>query len=281
MRLSCPHCKTLLSVPDDQAGKQTSCPQCRKLMQIPSPPAAAARPRRAGETMTNSMGMTFAWIPPGPFLMGSPEDEPGRKKNERQHHVTLTRGFWMGAHPVTQAQWQTVMGANPSRFQGPTLPVETVGWKDCRTFCEKLEMLDRKPYRMPTEAEWEYACRAGTTTPYFFGTLDPGGPDTLSVYAWYGRGPDKKTHPVGEKKPNPWGLYDTYGNVWEWVADGYGKYPKEPVVDPQGSGAGEYRIVRGGGYSDPAGECRSAARMDFTPNRRIDYIGVRVCYHLD
>ena len=171
--------------------------------------------------------------------MGSPANEPERSDDETQHRVTLTKGFYLGVHQVTQAQWQAVMGNNPSHFKGDSnLPVENVSWDDCVAFCEALGKKDGKTYRLPTEAEWEYACRAGTTTPFHFG-------DTISVNQanydgnyTYGNGKKgvyrQKTTPVGSFPANAWGLFDMHGNVWEWCADWYGPYPEEELKDPQG-----------------------------------------------
>jgi formylglycine-generating enzyme required for sulfatase activity len=167
------------------------------------------------KNFTNSLGMKFVWIPPGSFAMGSPKEEKNRKANETQHKVTLTKGYYMGVYTVTKEEWKAVMGDTPSPDKGKkNLPVETVSWLDCQDFIKSLQEKDKKPYRLPTEAEWEYACRAGTTTPFYFG-------DTISTkQATFGKG--KKgysplnTTPVRSFPANAWGLYDMHGNVWQW-----------------------------------------------------------------
>ena len=154
------------------------------------------------QEMTNSIGMKFTWIPPGSFTMGSPPNEKERNPDETQHRVALTKGFWMGVYLVTQAQWQAVMKNNPSYFKGEDRPVESISWEDCQEYCRKLSAQEHKTYRLPTEAEWEYACRAGTTTAYCFGDED----DRLGDYAWFRGNSGSQTHPVGQKKPNAWGF---------------------------------------------------------------------------
>ena len=256
----------------------------------PPPPPPPVKPqRKAGDVYTNSLGMKFAWIPPGTFLMGSPANEPEREgydgADESQHGVTLTKGFHLGVHQVTQAQWQAVMGGNPSHFKGDNLPVENVSWEDCVAFCAALGKKDGKSYRLPTEAEWEYACRAGTTTPFHFG-------DTISVNQanydgnyTYGNGKKgvyrQKTTPVGSFPANAWGLYDVHGNVWEWCADWFGPYPEGELKDPQGFIGGDRRVCRGGSWSDIPGFCRSAYRSGSAPACRDDVLGLRVCLLLD
>ncbi len=225
--------------------------------------------RKAGELYTNSLGMKFAWIPPGTFLMGSPPNEPQREDDETQHKVTLTKGFWIGVHQVTQAQWQAVMGANPSHFKGESnLPVENVSWDDCVAFCEALGKKDGKPYRLPTEAEWEYACRAGTTTPFHFGATISVNQANYDGNYIYGNGKKgvyrQKTTPVGSFPANVWGLFDMHGNVWEWCADWYGPYPEEELKDPQVFVGGDRRVCRGGSWNDYP---RSAARRTAAGSR--------------
>jgi uncharacterized protein (TIGR03067 family) len=230
----------------------------------------------------NSVGMKFVWLRPGTFVMGSNEKEEGRSQDEVPHKVTLTKGFFMGLHPVTQEQWQAIMGNNPSFFTGDkNLPVEQVSWLDCQEFLKKLQDKDKKPYRLPTEAEWEYACRAGTQTPFHTGesiSSDQANYNADIVYAKGKKGVMRAvTTPVGTFPPNAWGLFDMHGNVWEWCQDWYDAYPKD-VTDPQGPATGEARVVRGGArYSAPA-YCRSAYRQVFLPNYRASYIGVRVCF---
>ena len=242
--------------------------------------------RKPGEIITNTLGMKFAWIPPGTFMMGSPTNEASRQDNETPHKVTLTRCFYLGVHLVTQEQWQAVMGNNPSHFKGEkNLPVEQVSWDDCQKFIEKLRAKDKKPYRLPTEAEWEYACRAGTTTPFHFGkTISTDQANYDGTYT-YGNGKKgkyrEKPTPVGSFASNAFGLYDMHGNVWEWCEDWFGPYRKNDVVDRQVVNTGGYRVLRGGSWYFTPQDCRSACRDGDEPGSRNDYCGLRVCFCLD
>jgi len=211
----------------------------------------------------------MVFIQPGTFTMGSPANEVDRGPDEGpQTAVTLSRGFWMGKCEVTQREYQAVVGSNPSHFSGDlSRPVETVSWQDATNYCGLLTQRDRAAglipmdfeYRLPTEAEWEYACRAGTTTRYSHGE-DPGYTE-LNSYAWFGDNSGGTTHPVGQKLPNRWGLYDMHGNVLEWCQDWYGDYCGGSTIDPQGAVAGSYRVLRGGNWvGGGAGGCRSANR---------------------
>jgi hypothetical protein len=183
----------------------------------------------------------FVLIPAGTFMMGSPEDEPGRKDHETLHQVTISKPFYLQTTPVTQGQWKQVMGNNPSHYRGDdNLPVEGVSWNNVQEFILKLNKMEgTDKYRLPTEAQWEYACRAGSTTAYCFGD-DRG---RLGEYAWIA---DYKTHPVGQKKPNEWGLYDMHGNIRELVQDEAAYYPAGHVTDPEGPSLGFRRVLRGG-----------------------------------
>jgi formylglycine-generating enzyme required for sulfatase activity len=197
--------------------------------------------------------------------MGSNE----RDDEKPVHRVKITKGFWMGKYEVTQEQWEAVMGTNLSRFKGAQNPVESVSWNEVVEFCRKTGT------RLPTEAEWEYACRAGTTTKYSSGDSD----SDLDGVAWYSGNSGNTTHPVGQKQPNAWGLYDMYGNVWEWCADWYAGsyYQNSTGNDPTGPPSGSVRVLRGGSwFSDPGG-CRSAGRVWIYPGSRFSYIGFRVC----
>ena len=236
------------------------------------------------EKFTNSIGMEFASIPAGKFLMGSPHTEKGRQEGETQHEVTLTQGFRMGVHEVTQAQYEQVMGKNPSSFKGATLPVEMVNYDDALAFCKKLSDLPAekaagRKYRLPTEAEWEYCCRAGTSTPFHFGNELNGTQancDGTSPYGTTQIGANvRKTTPVGSYDANAWGLYDMHGNVSEWCRDRYGDYPDGPVTDPSGQ-AGSYCVYRGGCWDDGAVLCRSAYRFRLVPSNRNDWSGFRL-----
>ena len=227
------------------------------------------------------------WIRPGSFLMGSPEGEEGRWSDEGpQHQVRITRGFWLGDTPVTQAMWEAVMGENPSEFKGdPQRPVETVSWEDCQRFREALDVhVPGLGARLPTEAEWEYACRARTTTARYSGVLEVNGePASLDDIAWYWENSGKETHPVGQKLANAWGLHDTLGNVWEWcmdcadVTDGeLGGYASEPQQDPSGPATGVGRVSRGGAWNNDAGHVRAAYRIAYPPGARNDDLGLRL-----
>jgi formylglycine-generating enzyme required for sulfatase activity len=216
--------------------------------------------------------MEFALIQPGEFMMGS---DKGNDDEKPMHEVRLSKPFYLGKYEVTQGQWQAVMGNNPSRFKGdPNLPVEQVSWEDVQAFIRKLNAIDGgTTYRLPTEAEWEYAARAGTTTAYSFGDDPP----LLGEYAWYSGNAKGKTHPVGQKKSNAWGLHDMHGNVWEWVQDWYSKpYPSGTVTDPQGPASGSIRVYRGGSWITHARYCRVSYRDDQSPGGRVVHLGFRL-----
>ena len=238
-------------------------------------------PHSGGSTRTNSLGMTFVAIAPGTFMMGSPENEPGRDDDETHHEVTLTQGYYMQTTPVTQGQWTAIMGGNPSSFSdcGDDCPVDTVTWYDVKNFIEALNAISVETYRLPTEAEWEYAARAGSTTAFAGGGImeTGGGYDpVLHRMGWYKFNSQYRTHPVAQKAPNAWGLYDMHGHVWEWVADGYGPYPASPAVDPKGASSGWTRVIRGGGLHNDARLCRSANRHYYPPDRRYYSFGFRL-----
>ncbi len=237
---------------------------------------------------TNSIGMKFVWIPPGSFVMGSPKEEKQRNDSETQHKVTLTKGFYMGVYLVTQEQWQEVMGKNPSQFTGEkNLPVESVSWSECQAFIKKLQEKDpdKKAYRLPTESEWEYACRAGTTTPFHFGdtlSTDQANFDGNFAYAAGKTGIRRgKTTPVGTFPANAWGLHDMHGNLWQWCQDLYGDYPKTDVTDPQGPVKSDTRVIRGGTWYTGPSLCRSARRDGMSANGRDKYYGFRLCLGID
>jgi formylglycine-generating enzyme required for sulfatase activity len=208
----------------------------------------------------------MVWIAPGTFTMGNTK-------------VTISRGFGISKYEVTQAQYKEVKGSNPSKFKGDNNPVEMVRWHDAVAYCAKLtekeKAAGRLPvgyeYRLPTEAEWEYACRAGTTTVFSFGDDE----SQLGEYAWYGSNSGHTTHSAGEKKPNGWGLYDVYGNVYEWCQDWFGDYPGGSVTDPRGPATGSYRVVRGGSWISSARSCRSGYRDDGRPGGRLGSVGFR------
>jgi uncharacterized repeat protein (TIGR02543 family) len=228
----------------------------------------------------------------GTFMMGSPSDEPGRFSNETQHEVTISKAFYMGKYEVTQAEWKAVMGTNPSTFQGDNLPVESVSWNDEIEYCNKLSLLEgRTPcytgsgynvqcnfsangYRLPTEAEWEWAAKGGgkdASVYIYSGSNEP------AAVAWYADNSNGSTHPIKTKKPNSLGLYDMSGNVGECCWDRYGEYPTSVQTDPLGAASGSYRVVRGGDWYNSATGVRSAFRFDCTPSLRYSNMGFRVC----
>jgi formylglycine-generating enzyme required for sulfatase activity len=232
------------------------------------------------ENIINSIGMEFVLIPAGEFDMGSPSDEEGRYDDEGPvHRVMISNPFYLGAYEVTQKQWREIMENNPSAFKDNKLPVECVSWYDVQEFINKLnekEMTTK--YRLPSEAEWEYAARAGTTTRYFFGDSE----SKLGVYAWYYENSGDTTHPVGEKKPNPWGLYDIHGNVYEWVQDKWhNNYDGAPADGSPWENGNEdkddtNRVIRGSGYCQYTAYCRSAYRNNEKPVLQFNNIGFRL-----
>jgi formylglycine-generating enzyme required for sulfatase activity len=188
------------------------------------------------------------------------------------HEVTLTQPFYTGKFEVTQEQYEQIMGTNPSCFKGRDLPVEQVSWDEAQGFCKKASGKTGTVVRLPTDAEWGYACRAGTKTTYHAGDAEA----DLDRAGWYGNNSKSRTHPVGQKVPNAWGVYDTHGNVWEWCADWYEAYKAEAAVDPQGPAQGQSRVLRGGSWSNTPRGCRSALRFRHYPDRRNFAFGFRV-----
>jgi len=264
-------------------------------------PVLAARQRDrmlSQPPIENSIGIRLKFLPAGTFTMG----QAGGDTDETPHEVTLTKPFYMGVYEVTNAQWKRVMGSEPSNWKDDDRPVEQVSWDDANEFCRRLSALPEEKragrvYRLPTEAEWEYACRAGTTTKWSFGDDE----SRLGDYAWFGNNSGKaivdavrwweesqdtyadrllgngcENHRVGQKQPNAWGLFDMHGNVWEWCSDWYGDYAKGVVTDPQGPSGGSSRVFRGGCWDSSAGGCRSANRARFVPSRRDDRLGFRL-----
>jgi len=223
------------------------------------------------ERYVNSLRMEFVWIPAGEFLMGSTD---GEARERPVHRVRISRPFYLGKYAVTQGEWEAIMGSNPSRFRDdPRLPVEQASWEDAQEFIQKLNAQEKgTQYRLPTEAEWEYATRAGATTAYSFGD----DVSQLRAYAWYDDNSGNRTHPVGQLQPNTRGLYDMHGNVWEWVQDWYGAYAAETAVDPQGPTSGSYRVHRGGSWFNDAGNSRSAYRGGGRPGACSRFLGLRL-----
>ena len=219
--------------------------------------------------------MEMIYCAPGSFMMGSPKKEKNRKNGEILHKVTLTKGFWLGKYPVTQRQWECVMqGSITPRFSGSNKPKNLISWEDCQKFIAKINSKSDLAARFPTEAEWEYACRAGSRGAY-------SGTGNLDDMGWYTDNRGKvKLHPVGKKLPNDWGFYDMHGNVCEWCEDWHGSYSAEEVTDPKGlspEGRLKRRVVRGGAYYKSAGACRSASRSRYQPDSSLPSIGFRLC----
>jgi len=249
-----------------------------------------------------SLEMKFVHIQPGTFTMGGT-----RQKDNPIRRVTITKGFRMASTPVTQAQWQAIMGTNPSYFQGEDRPVEKVSWSECQEFCRKISERMGRAMRLPTEAEWEYACRAGTLTDYWNGN----GVESLKLVGWFNGTSEKdslrnekeanrfdkkpyehecsrqcwalnhETRPVAKLPANAWGIHDVHGNVWEWCNDWYGPLPADPQIDPTGALGGECRVLRGGSFGSEAEGCFSACRGYVRPDSRGMTIGLRVCYNKD
>jgi formylglycine-generating enzyme required for sulfatase activity len=253
------------------------------------------RPRWASRVDTDQYGLwadlavggvtqRLRWIKPGNFVMGSPPDETDRQANEAQHTVQLTRGFWLGDSECTQGLWQAVMGANPSKWSDASRPVEQVSWDDCQSFMTKLNVQARGlGARLPTEAEWEYACRAGTTTAFAFGA-----DITATQVNFDGNYPllsgaaksvfRQQTVSVKQFPANTWGLHDMHGNVWEWCSDWYTEsLPLGVVSDPIGPASGSNRVFRGGSWLSYARYCRSAGRIRDEPGFRYYFLGFRLC----
>jgi formylglycine-generating enzyme required for sulfatase activity len=249
--------------------------------------AAAKNVVSQASVFTNSIGMNFVLIPAGNFVMGSPSNEWKRDADETEHEVTLSKPFYLQATEVTQAQWKRVMASNPSYFKncGEDCPVETVSWNDAQDFIKKLNQLERTTkYRLPTEAEWEYACRAGEITAFNTGTCI-----TTELANYDGRYPPRycpkgqyrlSTVKVAGFRPNSWGLYDMHGNVWEWCQDWYADYSTSQVTDPIGPASGEYRVLRGGSWGFGARAARSADRAGKSPSYLSTFIGFRVARDL-
>jgi formylglycine-generating enzyme required for sulfatase activity len=271
---------------------------CLEFLQLPASPylwadkSAPATGKRFYRAVAFAAPTNLVFIPPGTFRMGSPTNEMDRYDWEGpQTAVTISRGFWMGKYEVTQGEYLAVMGSNPSYFStnngyadGLSRPVEQVSWFDATTYCDSFTQRERAAgrtatnslYRLPTEAEWEYACRGWTSTRFSYG--DDPGHTNLTNYAWYGDNSGGTTHPVGQKLPNPWGLYDMHGNVEEWCQDWFDTYPGGIALDPQGPAAGSSRVIRGGCWDCNARFCRSALRYDIdnNPDNRIIILGFRV-----
>jgi formylglycine-generating enzyme len=242
-----------------------------------TPPAKTDSSAEGKAFAIADLSMHMLWVKPGNFWDGSPPSEKDRSDDETRHTVTLTQGFYLGKHEVTQSQWERVMGSNPSRFKGANRPVETVSWDEVTFFCKKLTELERRAgrlpagmaYQLPTEAQWEYACRAGTKTAFSFG-------DSLTSVQANIRGGPGATTDVGKYPANAWGFHDMHGNAFEWCEDVLGKYPTGAVSDPVGPAGGLFRVGRGGSWLSSADNARSAYRGRYGPASGISYLGFRL-----
>lgn len=289
-RFVCPACNARFKLPKKMAGDSLHCPKCGQLSRVgdsqdAEPPAESSNVR----VISNSIGMQLALIPAGEFLMGSPKTERDRSRHEGpQHLVQINKAFYMGVCEVTQDEYEPIMGTNPSDFKGDgRLPVEMVSWEDAVDFCRKLSTIPAehqadRAYRLPTEAEWEYACRAGTTTPFHFGNSLSSRQANFGGTHPYGDGESgpflKRPTEVGWYAQNAFGLYDMHGNLFEWCADWFSKdyYAGSPTVDPQGPSDGSSRVLRGGCWFNPGRNCRAASRHSNPPANRSRVHGFRV-----
>ena len=283
-----------IAAPAQNAPPETDAPP-----EVPAPVPPSDRQveeaRRAAVDATieialgHGVTMSLNFIPAGEFMMGSPIDEEGRQEEEDpQHRVRITQPFYMAVHQVTQAQYQEIMGTNPSKFKGKTNPMENIPCKAAIEFCKRLSAKTGRAFSLPTEAQWEYACRAGSSTAFYFGDMDCSVDgagliydEHLESHAWYHHNSADTTHPVGLKSPNPWGLYDMCGNVWEWCLDWYREdyYQQSPMDDPPGPDAYYMittRVTRGGCWGGNPANCRSAVRDRDVPEYRRNYLGFRV-----
>ncbi|MEO5354197.1 MAG: formylglycine-generating enzyme family protein [Magnetococcus sp. XQGC-1] len=228
----------------------------------------------------NSIGMEFVLIPAGSFMMGSNVASRAVSNDEiPQHPITISRPFYLGKYEVTQSQWLAIMEQNPSKFIGGSLPVDNVSWVAVQTFIQRLNAKEGGvAYRLPTEAEWEYAARAGSDTTWYWGNSA----DEAERYAWYNSNANKQTHPVGQLQPNAWGLYDMLGNVWEWVSDRHDSkyYARSPRTDPTGPDTGSSWVYRGGSWSQGPRALRSANRIGRAPDFRDADMGVRLARNI-
>lgn len=216
--------------------------------------------------------MEFVRIHPGTFSMGSSQ-EFGDEDEGPMHEVKITKAFFIGKYEVTQEQWEMVMGSNPSAFKSAKLPVESVSWEDCQRFVAEFQKLTGRSFALPTEAQWEFASRAGTTSPWSFGNKE----ELIEDFAWINTNSGDRTHPVGEKKPNPWGLHDMLGNVQEWVSDWYSNpYERGMASDPQGPSSGDARVIRGGAWGDYPANTRSSYRNCMGPEVKHEGVGLRL-----
>ena len=234
-----------------------------------------------------SIHYAMTYIPAGSFMMGSPVSEKGRYEDETQHRVQMTKGFFMGVTEVTRQQWQMIMGDTPAKSDpgGANHPVDHVSWNECQQFIMALNKQEKsRRYRLPSEAEWEYACRAGSDSALTNGDITHMGCEhdpNLNRVGWYCGNTEEMTQPVGKKEPNAWGLHDMHGNAWEWCQDWYEKYPEGQSLNPKGPPAGSSRVFRGGGWGLTARTCRSAFRDKYAPDLKCKLLGFRIVREAD
>jgi len=276
---ACPHCGAPLT--EQASSPEPARPEVSRPGSGQSRQSGNAQPPTVDKTTVNSIGMKLTLIPAGEFQMSSLESEPGRNGEKPQHLVKITKPFYLGVYEVTQQQYEKVMGARPWQGkgyvkEGADYPASYMSHNDAVDFCRRLSKQEGVEYRLPTEAEWEYACRAGTTTSYSFGDDE----SQLGQYAWYRQNAwdvgDKYAHRVGQKLPNRWGLYDMHGNVREWSQGWYATYFSEKVVsDPLGPVQGRYPVLRGGSFSLHSSNVRSASRVNYPPDSRLNPSGFR------
>jgi formylglycine-generating enzyme required for sulfatase activity len=259
--------------PSDSMGEKVSLPNTTQII----------KSSNTENIITNSLGMQFVLIHSGTFMMGSPPTEPGRNNDEIPHEVTITQSYYLQLTPVTQRQWRALMGNNPASFlnSGDDCPVDCVTWNDCQEFIRKLNLLGEGTFRLPMEAEWEYACRAGTLSAFSHGDINElfcGFDIKLAEIAWYCGNSNRSSHPVANKLANTWGLFDMHGNVYEWCQDWYAEYEADFQKDVIGPPIGEARVLRGGSWFSSAKNCRSAARFYQPPNSKsqIKFLGFRL-----
>lgn len=248
-------------------------------------------PKELSLDLGGELKLELVLIPAGTFDMGSPDTEESRKSGEKKHAVTISKPFYMAKYEVTQEQYEAIAKENQSKNKGPKLPVERVTWEEATKYCEKLSEKSAKAVKLPTEAQWEYACRAGTTAPFSFGETIAADQANYNTDEKYGTGvkvekKESKTVAVGSFKPNAWGLYDMHGNVWEWCRDWYdSKYPDGAATDPEGPKAGTEdpasRVLRGGSFISPPSILRSAARDTLAPTFRNSHGGFRVIVQIE
>lgn len=225
-----------------------------------------------GTLTVNGIKYNMVWVDGGTFRMGATSEQGSEISDEKPVHSVTLSGYYIGKTEVTQALWQAVMGSNPSYFEGDDLPVEQVSWDDCQEFIRKLNSLTGQNFRLPTEAEWEFACRGGNNSRGY----KYSGSNYIDNVAWYDGNSGDKTHPVATKSPNELGIYDMSGNVWEWCADWYGDYSSGRQTNPKGPYGGSNRVIRGGSWSYGARICRSSDRFYDYPALRDDYLGLRL-----